>query len=94
MIKGTINLEDKKLLFFSIPYDQGWSALVDGQEAKLERVNIGFMGLLLEPGEHTVELEYSPPYLFAGMTVSVTALFLFVFLICMDYHQRKRELMS
>jgi len=72
--KGSVHVEKRKLLFFSIPYDKGWSATVDGHEASLDRVNIGFMGLWLEPGAHTIELEFEPPLLVAGAAVSLASL--------------------
>jgi hypothetical protein len=65
-ISGTITLTQKKLMFLSIPFDRGWSARVDGKKAELLRLNVGFMGLLLEPGNHTIDLEFDPPYLAAG----------------------------
>lgn len=51
------------MLLFSIPFDKGWTAKVDGAAVPLERVDIGFMGLVLEKGEHRVELEYRVPSL-------------------------------
>jgi uncharacterized membrane protein YfhO len=36
LIKGTINLKKKKLLFFSIPFDKGWAAIVDGKKPILK----------------------------------------------------------
>jgi len=80
IIKGKINLSKKKLLFFSIPYDKGWKAEVDGKEVELELVNIGFMGLIVDKGEHAVELNYSPPYIYAGTIISASAFILFLFL--------------
>lgn len=79
-INGKICLTKKKLLFLSIPYDKGWKAEVDGKKVKLERVNIGFMGLILGKGAHTVELNYSPPYIYTATIISVSAFILFIFL--------------
>lgn len=73
-IAGTITLDKERLLFFSIPYDKGWHAEVDGKPVELLRVNIGFMGLTVAPGEHTVTLRYRQPYLWVGLSVSLLAL--------------------
>src|SRR5262249_4716313 len=35
LIRGTVNLEARKVVFFSIPYDKGWSAIVDQKPAEL-----------------------------------------------------------
>lgn len=80
-IRGTIRLAHRRLMFLSIPYDRGWKALVDGKEAPLLKVNAGFMGLVLEPGEHTILLEFKPPYLVAGTGVSLFSVLAYAVLL-------------
>ncbi len=53
-LKGTISLPQKKIMFFSIPFDRGWHAKVDGRTVPLYKVNFGFTGLPVEAG--TTEL--------------------------------------
>ena len=48
------------VLVVSDAYLAQWTARVDGGEAPLLRVNYAFRGVLLEPGEHVVELVYNP----------------------------------
>jgi uncharacterized membrane protein YfhO len=79
-IKGTIRLDKKELLFFSIPYDPGWTAIVDGKRIRPLLVNIGFMGIIIDAGDHTVELEYKVPYFNTGLIISVLAFFIYAFL--------------
>ncbi|HNW44279.1 MAG TPA: YfhO family protein [Elusimicrobiales bacterium] len=76
-LAGEITVSGKKLLFFSIPYDKGWKARVDGSPAELKLVNIGFMGLPLEKGKHRIELEFTPPLLYAGALISAAGLLLY-----------------
>jgi len=76
-IKGTIRIPRKEMLFFSIPYDTGWQAMVDGKKVKPALVNIGFMGLPIGPGDHVVELEYKVPYFLASLLISVFALIIY-----------------
>lgn len=57
-ISGKISLDQPKMLFFSIPYDRGWQARVNGKPVEPELVNAGFMGFFLDKGDHTVELTY------------------------------------
>lgn len=66
-LTGTISTSRDKFLCFSIPYDEGWTAYVDGEKAELVRANIGFMGVELPAGDHEIELKYWPP----GMTVGI-----------------------
>jgi uncharacterized membrane protein YfhO len=61
LIKGHIERDQPVMLFFSIPYDDGWKAEVDGVKKELEMIHYGFTGLLLDPGKHAIELRYEPP---------------------------------
>lgn len=80
-LQGNIELNKKKVLFFSIPYDKGWKAWVDGKPTELHLVNVGFMGLILEPGRHRVVLEFTPPLLLAGALVSGVGILVYVILL-------------
>ena len=89
-IKGTITLEKIEMLFFSIPYDQGWTAVVDGKKETPLLVNIGFMGIIVEAGTHTVELRYRVPYFKTGLIVSVLSVFIYVlFVLSRPWRLRK-----
>ncbi|MCD8047677.1 MAG: YfhO family protein, partial [Clostridiales bacterium] len=72
-ITGTISLEDSRLLTFSVPYAEGWSVYVNGQEAEPLQVNTMYCCVLLEPGEYEIELRYEQPWASAGNLISVVA---------------------
>ena len=48
------------LAVFNEQYDQGWSALVDGQPAPLLRANLNMRALRLTPGAHRIVMKYQP----------------------------------
>lgn len=73
-LTGTISTTRDKFLCFSIPYDKGWTAYVDGQKANLVQANIGFMGVDLPAGDHDIELKYWPPGLTMGFAISCMGL--------------------
>ncbi|MEY4539985.1 MAG: hypothetical protein RLZZ306_1742, partial [Bacteroidota bacterium] len=75
-IKGEINLKTSKVLFLAIPHDKGWSANVDGKETIIEKVDAGLMGILLEKGNHKIELKFEPPYVREGTYISIFSLLL------------------
>lgn len=89
-IGGSITLEQAKLLFFSIPFDKGWSATVNGKAAKLIRANIGFTGLYLPAGEHYVELSYSVPSLSWTIWVTVLAWLVFIGLVALSIIRKRK----
>lgn len=78
-ITGTISLDQKKALYLSIPYSEGWSAKVDGKKAELFHANIMGMALGLEKGDHTIELCYRSPWLKEGVIISGATLLLILF---------------
>ena len=43
-IKGTVNVDKSKLMFFSIPYDKGWTVKIDGKKVDTKSINLGFIG--------------------------------------------------
>jgi uncharacterized membrane protein YfhO len=83
-IKGTINLSAPKILFFSIPYDEGWHATLNGAEAKIYRVNVGFVGVKVGAGKNDVELRFEPRYMMKGAMVSIIALLAFCGLLLLS----------
>ena len=83
-IIGKINLKKNKLLFFSIPFDKGWRATVDGKLKTIQKIDFGFMGLPLEKGSHTIHLRYEPPFLISGAIFSGISFLIFFFLLGFD----------
>lgn len=65
-------LADKdKYLYIAVPYSEGWSATVDGEDVEILRANEAFMAIRLSEGEHVIKLSYCTPYLGAGLAVSL-----------------------
>jgi hypothetical protein len=73
-IEGKVLLEKKSVLVVQTPFDRGWHAVQDGQPAEVLKVDVGLLGVVLDAGEHKVELNYRNPYLAAGMAVSLASL--------------------
>lgn len=70
-ITGGITLDTEKILCFSIPYSQGWTAYVDGKKTDIIKTNTAFLGLELGAGTHEIRLVYRTPYLAAGAILSL-----------------------
>ena len=65
-----LNLEDERLIFYSVPYDAGWSVTVNGQPAQIERASIGFMAVRVPAGESVVRFTYRTPGLRIGLWIT------------------------
>ena len=83
-IYGNIRLKKDAMVFFSIPYDKGWRVRVNGKRVEPEKINMGFIGILLKKGFYNIELEYVPPYFYAGIIISIISLIF----ICFLYYKR------
>lgn len=84
-ITGTVTAKENCVLYSSIPYDAGWTVTVDGEKSETFGVGNCQLGIMLKPGEHTIEYKYRPKGLMAGTAVSIvtvlgilTALFITV----------------
>ena len=53
-------LDRANLMFFSVPYDDGFTAYVDGQETEILRVDEGLMAVLCPAGTVTIDFVYQP----------------------------------
>ncbi|MEG6571334.1 YfhO family protein [[Clostridium] cellulosi] len=79
---ASITLPKKNLVFFSVPYDSGWTATVNGKPAKIEQVNIGFMAVECDAGTSEIRFNYTTPGLYPGIAVSAASIVVFaVYLI-------------
>jgi len=77
---ATIQVEKDTPVFFSVPYEDGWTATVDGQAAEIYKVNVGFMAVICPAtgGEVTIRFDYHTPGLFYGLLITLGAVLLFL----------------
>jgi|GEM_PF-6649021 len=81
-IKGNISADKEMMLIFSIPFDKGWKATVNGDNTPLYKVDVGLVGILLNKGDNDIDISYLPPYFNIGLIISIsTILFITVFSI-------------
>ena len=76
--EAEISLEKPALVFFSVPWAEGWSAEVNGSEAPVEKVDGGLMAVRCEAGENTVCFRYKNKWLSAGAFISAGAVLLLI----------------
>lgn len=86
-----ITLDKENLVFFSVPWDQGWSAEVNGQPAEIVKANGGFMAVLCPAGENEIVFSYHTPGLIWGWLITAGGLLLFAGYLVLVRFQRKRH---
>ena len=84
-----IYLEKPNLVFFAVPYDDGFTACVGGQEAEILRVDNGLMAVLCPAGWSSIDFVYSPAGL--GLSRTVTLIALPIWLAYTGYFAWKRR---
>lgn len=87
--------ENKNLVFFSIPYSEGWSASVNGKKVDVMKANVGFMAVPVEKGVSVIEFSYETPMLKEGIFVSLSALVVFLIYFVISFfvtrHSKREE---
>ena len=76
-LKGDINLAADKMLYTSLPYDEGWTVKVDGNTVPSEnivRIGNALMGVKMDAGQHEVEFSFMPKGLSTGFLLTVIGL--------------------
>ncbi len=79
-IEGTVTVDEPKMLCFSVPYSDNWTAYVDGTETEIRIADRFMPAVELTPGSHTVRLIYHNRYLTIGLMLSVISLLIFLLL--------------
>lgn len=81
---ATISLDSPNLVFFSVPYDEGWTATVNGNPVDVEEVDNGFMAVPAKAGDNTIQFHYETPGLHMGAWISLggAVLYLGYLLLC------------
>lgn len=90
-ITGHISVDKNKLLALSIPYQKGWTAYVDGQKTDIQKVNLMYSGLFLEPGEHDIKLVFRRPGIKASLCLSAAGIIVFIAALIVRRRRFKNE---
>ncbi len=74
---ATYEVKQDTSIFFTIPYDKGWSAYQDGKKLEIKQAQTGFMKVDVPEGKGTITLSFIPNGFVIGAACSLTALLLF-----------------
>lgn len=90
---GKVNVDRPGILYMSVPDDDGWTVKVDGVRVKKRSdVDIAFMGVDLNEGEHTIELEYHTRGFWLGVIVSIAGIIMLIVILIMRKHSQKNHI--
>ena len=74
---ATYDVKQDTSIFFTIPYDKGWSAYQDGKKIEIKQAQTGFMKVDIPKGKGTITLSFIPNGFITGAICSFTSLLLF-----------------
>lgn len=90
-----IKLDNPNLVFFSVPYSEGWNATVNGEKADVEQVDNGLMAVLCDAGDNEIKFEYKNKYFDLGKIITLISVFIFILYIVsaniIKLHKQKRD---
>ena len=76
-IAATFTANRDETLVISQPYEDGWTATVNGQPVELQAAYDGLMGIPVQTGDNVLELHYFTPGLVPGAVVGIASVTLF-----------------
>lgn len=89
-ITASIRLTQERAVVFSVLSQKGWILKVDGERQSLFTADGCFLGAVIPPGEHDIELVYETPGLKAGALLTAAGVFLLILLAV--FGRRKKRI--
>ena len=77
-ISGSLTLDKPGRLILSVPYEKGWTVLVNGEKTVPALFGGTFMAFDLQPGEYELSMHYVPYGKNAGILVSIVSILIFI----------------
>ncbi len=87
-ITGSIDVSKDGYFMLSVPYDDGFSIIVDGKKVSYEKVDDAYVGFKITKGHHEIEIEYTSPLKTISLAFSQLALIIFCIV---TYLESKRK---
>ncbi len=87
-----VNAAEDSALFTSIPFEEGWTAAIDGVPAEIcSGVNETLLCLNVPKGEHTIELNYFPAGLRTGVMLTVAGVVMLTVMVVVKSKLKNRK---
>lgn len=69
---------NETLAIYTIPYDDGWSATINGKKVDIEKVDNGFIAIKINKGKNEIKFKYFPKGLKVGLMISGVSLIIYI----------------
>ncbi len=89
-----ITLNKASLVFFAVPFEEGFSAQVNGQEVEIENVSNGMMAIKCEEGYNDIVFNYETQGFSTSLSITIAALIIFALYVLLNMLYSKRKAKS
>ena len=86
-----ITLDKPNLVFFSVPYDDGFTAYVNGEKTDILRVDEGLMAVICPAGASSIDFVYQAAGLSASRVVTAVAIPVWVVYVACFVRRKRRS---
>lgn len=88
-VKGNYTADEAGIMLLTIPYDDGWTARVNGEEVEIKQAANALMAVPVTEGANEIELKYHVPGVKTGILLTIAGVLLFLGLVWFD--RRKKQ---
>ena len=90
-VSAGLKASENGFAVLSVPYDRGWTVILNGTPVKTYCVNGGMTGIAVTPGENDIQMWFAPRGLKAGEFCTAAGILLFAGVIVLDRKRRKNS---
>ena len=84
------NVEASETIVTTVPYENGWTLYIDGQETEIKPYQGAFIAFKCPEGAHTAELRFIAPGLKTGAVISGVGIVALAVFVVLDIKQKKK----
>ncbi|MBE6753178.1 MAG: hypothetical protein E7559_02295 [Ruminococcaceae bacterium] len=90
---AALTLEEGQIVLFTVPWQNGWTAKVDGEESDVLCAAGALIAVAPGSGAHTIQLVYTPPSFGSSVVISIASILTgLIFACAAEAIRRKREM--
>lgn len=91
-VTGSISALTDGYVMCMIPWEKGWTVVVDGEEVQTQKGDLGFLAFQVQKGEHRLELTWHTPGLKTGMAAGAVCWCIYIVICACQSRKRKRNI--
>lgn len=86
-----ISLDNDNLVIFTVPYESGWTATINGNPTDVENIDSGMMAVKCNKGENNIVFKYKTPGLMESAVITIIGIILYVIYLLINKKMYKNN---